>query len=421
MMCLPKFINRMAIFFAMLLWFFALNNSLSAETVDRVVANVNGEIITLSSVRDRFIIISKNNNASNNGDQLQLERELMQNALNSIIEERLQVQEAKKSGFVVSEESINKALDEIKKNNNITDQQYETLLENEGRSLDAYKKVLRDQILASRIIRMQMGKNLGATKKQIKAYYIKHQKDYWEPPKVKARHILFILENGVSSKEIKLKTELAREVLKKIHAGKDFAKLAKIYSEDVSAHLGGDVGIIEKGAMVREIEEVAFRLRAGEVSNIVTTRYGLHIIKCEEIFPGLSKPLNQVKEKIGKLLRSQNEQKAYQKWVRNLKENAYIEVSLFKDPLDDFADNKNVLESKAVGLTDDESKNAIKTKRPQKASKSTARQWELMKNGDSRNYKLIINKLKYYKKMRESKKISVLEYQEKKKELLKSF
>ena len=158
----------MAIFFAMLLWFFAFDNSLSAETVDRVVANVNGEIITLSSVRDRLMVISKNNNASNNGDQLQLERELMQNALNSIIEERLQVQEAKKSGFVVSEESINKAFDEIKNNNNITDQQFETMLENEGRSLDAYKKVLRDQILASRIIRMHMGKNLEATKKQIK-------------------------------------------------------------------------------------------------------------------------------------------------------------------------------------------------------------------------------------------------------------
>ena len=117
MMCLPKFINRMAIFFAMLLWFFAFDNSLSAETVDRVVANVNGEIITLSSVRDRFMVISKNINASNNGDQLRSEKELMQNALNSIIEERLQVQEAKKSGFVVSEESINKAFDEIKNNN----------------------------------------------------------------------------------------------------------------------------------------------------------------------------------------------------------------------------------------------------------------------------------------------------------------
>ena len=421
MMCLPKFINRMAIFFAMLLWFFAFDNSLSAETVDRVVANVNGEIITLSSVRDRFMVISKKINALNNGDQLRSENELMQNALNSIIEERLQVQEAKKNGFVVSEESINKAFDEIKNKNNITDQQFKTLLENEGRSLDAYKKVLQDQILASRIIRMHMGKNLEATKKQIKIYYIQHQKNYWVLPKVKTRHILFVLEDGVSSKEIKLKTELAREVLKKIHAGNDFAELAKIYSEDVSAHLGGDVGIIEQGMMVPAFEEVAFRLKAGEVSNIVTTRYGLHIIKCEETFPGFSKPLNQVSEEIGRLLRSQNEKKAYQKWVKNLKENAYIEVSLFKDPLDDFTDYKNVLESKAVGLTDDESKNAIKTKRPQKASKSTARQWELMKNRDSRNYKLIINKLKYYKKMRDSKKISALEYQEKKKELLKSF
>ena len=66
------------------------------------------------------------------------------------------VQEAKKKGFEVSEESVNKVFDGIKKNNNVTDQQFETMLENEGRSLEDYKKVIHDQILVSKIVRMHM-------------------------------------------------------------------------------------------------------------------------------------------------------------------------------------------------------------------------------------------------------------------------
>ena len=117
-MCWLKYINRSAIFFTVLIWFFVLNYPLFAETVDRVVAKVNGKIITLSSVHDRFRVISEKINASGNVNRSQPETELMKNALNSIIEERLQIQEAKKYGFEVSEASLNKDIDEIKKNNN---------------------------------------------------------------------------------------------------------------------------------------------------------------------------------------------------------------------------------------------------------------------------------------------------------------
>ena len=178
--------------------------------------------------------------------------------------------------------------------------------------------------------------------------------------------------------------------------------------------------------MVREFEEAAFRLKAGEVSDIVTTRYGLHIIKCDEVFSGFFKPFNEVKGEINRLLRIQNEKKNYKKWINDLKKNSYIEVSSFEDHRDSLADNNNFLESKIVNSTtgklfNDELKTTVKSKRLQKAGQHSVGQRKLKKNVDSYHYQLIMGKLKYFKKMRESNKISELEYREKKKKLLKNF
>ena len=408
-------------FFAGVLLLFSLRIPLSAETVDRVVAKVNGDIITLSSVYDRFRVISEKMNTAANIDQLSQENELMKNALTSIIEEKLQVQEAKKNGLEVSEESINKALDDIKKNNEISDQQFEAMLQNEGRSIEAYRKVIRDQILVARIVGINTAKNSVVTKKQIKKYYSQHQKDYWEPPKVKARHILFIVEKDASKKYIELKKSIANKILHQIRAGTDFAELARKYSEDVTARLGGDVGVIKQGMMVPEFEEAAFRLKAGEVSDVVTTKYGFHIIKSDEIFPGYSVPLNQVKEEIRNLLRFQNKQKVYQKWIKELKKNAFIEISLFEDRHDTFTKNDNLPKSKIAGLNEDKSEHDSKLNRIRKTEKSSIDQQELTEDKNFRNYQDIAKNFKYFKRMRDSKKISELEYREMKKELLKSF
>ena len=403
----PKLINRSAIPYAVLLFFFVLKSHLSAEIVDRVVAKVNGDIITLSSVHDRVRFLSEKNKALGNINKLPMKNELIESALDTIIVEKLQLHEAKRNGFEVSEKNLDEAIADIKKNNGISDQQFKAMLENEGKSLETYKNIIRDQILVSKVVRMQMGQRSIVTNQQIKRYYTTHQNDYWEAPKVRVRHILFILEENIKEKEITFKNKKAREVLHLIRSGKDFSELARKYSEDVSAQSGGDVGVIESGMMVRQFEEAAFKLKVGEVSEVVKTRYGFHIIKCDEVFPAFTKPLNQVKEEIRNFLKYQNKQEAYQKWIKDLKRNAYIEKTLFENDHNSFTGNNNILKPKAVGLAGDEFFNDEKPK--------------LMGNGNSQDYESIMNQLKYHKKMHNDKKISELEYQKKKKELLESF
>ncbi|KMP12491.1 hypothetical protein UR09_01145 [Candidatus Nitromaritima sp. SCGC AAA799-A02] len=390
-----------------------------ADTLDRVVAKVNSEIVTLSAVEDRFIVLSQKLLAA--GQDQPSREKLMQQALDSIIDERLQVQEAKKMGFEVEEESVLKALDEIKRNNRISDEDFEAMLEREGRSLEAYKNVIRDQILVSRITHIQMGSRVKVGAKEIKKYYHKHRKDFWEPPKVKARHILFIIDENAPEKDIRLKKIKAKEILRRIRAGKDFAGLAKKYSEDVSAHSGGEIGIIEHGMMVPEFEEVVFRMKAGEVSGIVKTRYGLHIIKCDEVIPGQSKLFDQVKDEIQARLAFEREKKVYQSWMGELRERAFIEMSLYEGQSNPDRYNKKegpqtASLAKDDFFNDDTSNSKAATHPPKKTRKP-----KLALDKESAEHRFVKKKLRYLKKLRDSKKISESEYQKRKKKLLRGF
>ena len=121
--------------------------------------------------------------------------------------------------------------------------------------------------------------------------------------------------------------------------GGDFAELATKYSEDVSASDGGDVGFVVRGKMVREFEEAVSSLKPGQISDIVETEYGYHIIKVEEVFPGKTLALKDAKDRITQILGMQKQKQGYDDWMEELKKSAFIEVSLF----DESDENKSLV------------------------------------------------------------------------------
>ena len=425
MMSWPKIIKEcMTAASVGMLWSAALILPALAETLDRVVARVNSEIVTQSAVEDRSIVLSaqlsqNSQNASLTGDAL------MQQAIDSIIDEKLKVQEARKLGFEVDDENVAKALDDIKGKNNIGDSDFEALLEREGISLEDYKAIIREQILVSRVTQMEMGSRAKVTDRQIKRYYNRNQKDYWEVPKVRARHILFIIDEKTSKNDIHLKKIKAREILRRVRAGEDFAQLAREYSEDVSAHLGGDIGDVGRGKTVKEFESAVFRLKAGEVSEIVRTPYGLHIIKCDEVIPGKTKAFDKVKEEIRARLLFEKEKTIYKDWISDLREKAFIEVSLFEKRHPSTISAREKEEPQTARLSNDNfspkdglSGGTVKSQPKKNFHRSPARQPARSSGLESFDPKAMEKRLKYFKQLRDNNKISESEYQKKKKELL---
>ncbi|MCD6296682.1 MAG: SurA N-terminal domain-containing protein [Deltaproteobacteria bacterium] len=134
--------------------------------------------------------------------------------------------------------------------------------------------------------------------KEIVSYYEYRMDTFREPRKVKASHILFKLKEGATEAKEKEVRDIAKGVLLEARQGKDFAGLARKYSEGPTKSNGGDLGYFEAGKMDKTFEDAAFKLKKGEISDLVRTRFGYHIIKVEDIKEARTKPLEEVRDQI---------------------------------------------------------------------------------------------------------------------------
>ena len=402
-----------------------VSTSASCKPLDRVVAKVNSEIITLSAVQERVVILMDKMRGVE-GAVIPGKREMMEEALNMMVNEKLQIQEGKKLGFKVDEESVLKALDDIKAKNNLTDEQLEFMLAREGGSLEAYKRHIGNQIMVSKVMSFHTKSSVKVSQKDIQKYYEGNKKEFWVPPKIHVRHILFIIDDTLTRPQKRLKEIKAREVLKQIAAGEDFEKLAKKYSEDISASSGGDIGIVEMGKMVPEFEKALFELKDGEVGGIVQTQYGLHIIKNVKTISGYTRPLDEVKQQIEMRVGFEKRKKIYDDWVGDLKKTAFLEISLFEDQPDPKGNLNGKKKPAALSL-----KKKAQNKKVEEGffgeeesgdvnlSADLSGKKTIKKNGKAiKGFTDLEKRLKYYKKLRDAKKISEREYQKKKTELL---
>ena len=206
-----------------------------------------------------------------------------------------------------------------------------------------------------------------------------------------------------------MQEKTAEEILRRIKAGDNFSELAKKYSDDVSAHSGGQLGAVGRGTMLPEVEKTAFDLKVGEVSDIVKTINGFHIIKCDNIIPGYTKEFKLVKSEIKKILSSENREKRYQEWMSELKKKSFISVSLDSDG----KEIKNIRASNAVT-----NKGSFKRPKTINHNRYPKKQNKHSPDDDLSVKRLVEKKLKKYKKLYDNGEISKERYLIKKKQLL---
>jgi len=140
---------------------------------------------------------------------------------------------------------------------------------------------------------------------EIEDYYRLHQDEYQQPKKVRARHILFRIPANAATPQIQAIVDRAKNVLNQAQGGEDFAALARKYSEDTSAEKGGDLGYFGQSEMEKPFAEAVFSLKKGEMSDLVRTRFGIHIIKVEDIRDAVSSPLADVRERVVNALKQE--------------------------------------------------------------------------------------------------------------------
>jgi len=141
---------------------------------------------------------------------------------------------------------------------------------------------------------------------ELEAYYRQNLNRYSSPEQRSARHILFKTSEEDSEDVLSGKYQQAEQVLELARSGEDFAELARQYSEGPTGPKGGDLGSFTRGRMVKPFDDAIFSLSEGEISDVVETQFGFHIIKLEKIEPARIKPLDEVKDSIAAILQKQN-------------------------------------------------------------------------------------------------------------------
>lgn len=168
-----------------------------------------------------------------------------------------------------------------------------------------YRLADKRNILYVRFVPRDYLAEVEVTDQEIEEFYQLHQDNYREPKKVHARHILFRISEKAKTAEIQEILDRAKKVLNLARKGDNFAELARKYSEDSTAAKGGDLGYFKSGDMVKPFADSAFSLKKGEISDLVRTRFGIHIIKVEDITEESVQPLAQVKETVRQSLKEE--------------------------------------------------------------------------------------------------------------------
>lgn len=196
-----------------------------------------------------------------------------------------------------------------------------------GTDLEEVRKQMTEELTAEAVLEREL--KVSVTEADIKKFYDDNPSKFEQPESVRASHILLSTRNEageLSAEQKAAKRRQMEELLKRARAGEDFARLAKEFSEDPGSKDKGGEYTFSRGQMVPEFEAAAFGLKPGEVSDIVTTQYGYHIIKLQERIPAKLVELAQVSSNIRDYLKNQAVQKDMPDYLARLRKEAGLEI-----------------------------------------------------------------------------------------------
>ena len=311
-----KKINR--IIFLLLGMSLIFCGSPSAEVVDKIIAIVDNDIITLVQLnKGTANYRNKIDAGSYSEDQKQtIIKEVNENILNALIDQSLTHQEAQKYRIAVSENEINNSMEKILRSKSLTREEFGKALEQGGHTMEDYRENLKKQILQTKIINYSVKSKVVIMEPDIVLYYKNHKEKYSGQIKHHLRNIIMNNEEKIG------------EIRKQLDGKKDFKTLAKKYSMAPNAEDGGDLGIFEIKNFSDDIKAEISKLKKGQYSNVISTPQGFQIFYIEDIIFKGGKTYDQVHDEIHEVLYNKQVEIKFQTWLESLKQKAHIKIML---------------------------------------------------------------------------------------------
>ena len=268
-----------------------------------------------------------------------LAKQMRQQALDRLIVVQLLDKKVKEANIVVTDEELNQHIQRIASSQKtpISIEQLQTIIENQGFTFEQWKNEVRKQLAQLKLFQSQYPETPNITEEDAKKYYDENPKEFATQEKVRASHILIKpktadADTQPTPEEKATAKAKAEDLLKQIKEGADFAELAKANSDCPSSARGGDLNFFGKGQMVAPFEKAAFEMEVGQVSDIVETRFGYHIIKVTDRTPASTTSFEQAKAGIMQKLMQRKQAAMINKYIDSLKAEANIVYPPGKEP-----------------------------------------------------------------------------------------
>jgi parvulin-like peptidyl-prolyl isomerase len=295
--------------------------------VEKIAAVVGENVVLASEVEEKAgPLLADVNKVTDPDKRAARAAALRHEVLERLIDDELILQQAADLKLSITPEQIDQSIDEIKRQNNITDEQLREALRGQGMTMAAYRADLKKQLLRYRVLNIAVGSRVSISDDEVKSYYDRHMKAGGNV-QVRASHIFVAIPDGADAAIVAEKQAQAKKLLERARAGEDFAKLAKQYSDDAATRGdGGDLGTFGKDMLPRAIEEIVFAMQPGDLAGPVRADRGFHVIKLVERKEKGAKPLSEVQDDIRIQLRQKEMEKQTKTYLAELRKKTLVDV-----------------------------------------------------------------------------------------------
>jgi len=303
------------------------------EVVNRIVATIDGEPVTLfelhafaDQVRQRAATAGAGAAGGGTDGQPPTDDRAI---LDELVLDKILHKQIQEQGVAASDQQIDAYIASIKERNKLDDASLRQALAQQGLSWEQYRAQVRTDIERAALINKEIRNKVNVSPEEVERYYKEHLTDYGTPEKAHVRLLSLLVPSDATPEQKAAIRAQADALRKEAASGKDFAKLAQEHSQGPGAAGGGDIGEVARGQMQGEFEKAAFALKPGEVSEVIETASGYHILKLEQRSGEAHQPLAEVQDDIREKLYRETMEARYDRWLKDdLRAKYHVEILL---------------------------------------------------------------------------------------------
>jgi len=297
-----------------------------AEICNRVVAQVNNDVITLYELDNKIKELTGYDSGELKMKDEKKYIETRRKVLDLLVDEKIAFEKIREMGIEVTPGEIDEAIERIKESNQFTQEDLIARLKKQEVSFESYREEIKRQLERNRLINYEVKSKIVIREEEIKDYYSKNKDKFSIIAEVHLATIFLKQEDPSNQEETVALLRKAEEIVLRLKKGEDFGKMAREFSQGPGAEEGGDLGLFKTAQLDPELLKVLKGMSTGDVTRPIIRQAGIQIVKLLEKQDSGVKPFEEVRDAIFEILYKEEIDKRYSSWIKGLREKAYTKI-----------------------------------------------------------------------------------------------